>query len=116
MRQELFWPIGLVAVMMGTVAAAVAHGVLRSALESRGVVPWHLRDTLGAIPLILLGSTGIGAVTGFVVVRLVENAPLTSEHLALTVSPQMMLGAGAFVLAVSALILTLGIIALRKLH
>lgn len=38
------------------IVTAVAHGLLRQTMEARGVVPWTLKDSIGALPLVILGS------------------------------------------------------------
>lgn len=46
--------VAFVAVM--ALVTAIAHGILRTALEARGVAPWTLKDSIGALPLVLMGS------------------------------------------------------------
>ena len=48
------------ALLVMFVAGLVGHGILRPLLETRGVAPWRLRDSLGSMPLVLLGSGFIG--------------------------------------------------------
>lgn len=43
------------------VSVIVGHGVLRPLLETRGVAPWTVRDSIGALPLVLVGSALFGA-------------------------------------------------------
>lgn len=43
------------------VAGTVGHGILRPMLESRGVSPWTVRDSVGSMPLVLIGAAAIGA-------------------------------------------------------
>ena len=43
------------------VAGIVGHGVLRPMLEARGVAPWAVRDSVGSMPLVLIGAALIGA-------------------------------------------------------
>lgn len=99
------------AVILAAVAGAVAHGILRPQLESRGIVPWRVRDTLASTPLILIGSAGIGAAAA-IFAGLLAGLNGSAVHLSLTI----VLLCTATLLASSALALALGIMALRKLH
>ena len=47
-------------VLCAAVAGIVGHGVLRPMLEARGVAPWTVRDSLGSMPLVLIGAALIG--------------------------------------------------------
>jgi len=97
----------LVAVASGILAGALVHGVLRPQLEGRGVKPWRVRDTLASIPLILIGTAGVG---GSVSVAAHGLAGVIAD----TIPPSLLLG-GLAGLLVSAFVLLLGVIALRKL-
>ena len=99
--------VPLVAAASTIVAGALVHGVLRPQLEGRGVKPWRLRDTLASIPLVLIGSAGIGG--GVTLAALGVASVLAS-----TGSLSLLLG-GVAGLLVSAFVLLLGVIALRKL-
>jgi len=44
------------ALVAAVLSVIIAHGVLRPLLEARGVVPWTVRDTLGSLPLVMIGS------------------------------------------------------------
>ena len=97
----------VVAIASAVVAGALVHGVLRPQLGGRGVTPWRLRDTLASIPLILLGSAGVGGSVSLAAHGLMGV-------IADAQAPSLMLGGFAGLL-VSAFILLLGVIALRKL-
>ena len=97
----------LVAVASAILAGAVVHGVLRPQLEGRGVKPWRVRDTLSSIPLVLIGSAGVGGSVSLA-------AHGVAGAIADTQSLLLLLG-GVAGLLVSAFVLLLGIIALRKL-
>lgn len=51
----------IAAVTCALISGIVGHGVLRPLLEARGIAPWTLRDSIGALPLVLLGSAAFGA-------------------------------------------------------
>lgn len=97
-----------VAVASAVVAGALIHGVLRPQLEGRGVKPWRLRDTLMSIPLVLIGSAGVG---GSVSLGALALTPLSATEAA----PLALLVGALCGLLVSAFVLLLGVIALRKL-
>lgn len=44
--------------------ATVAHALLKTFLEARGVRPWTLLDSLGASPVLLLGAVLLGGSGG----------------------------------------------------
>lgn len=99
---------GLAALLGAIVCAAVAHGILRPLLEARGVVPWTVRDSLGSLPLVLVGSAlSVGAAFYLVLQRL---APSVASHAA--VLPSV---AAGVLLLVGLSTLRLGLLALRKL-
>lgn len=86
------------------VAAAVGHGVLRPLLEARGIRPWTVRDSVGALMLVILGS-GIlgGGLAGVSIGWVVRSAGGMFDVLCLAA------------LAAGALMMRLGLLALRKL-
>ena len=90
------------------VAALVGHGVLKPMLEARGVVPWTRRDSLGALPLVMIGAaaTGVGAM-------------LLADWLfgvcGDIITPAVNVGAGTVALFAGLFTLRLGLLALRKL-
>jgi len=55
-----FVPAMLCGVGALVLVAAVAHALLRTFLEARGVRPWTLLDSLGASPMLLLGALVLG--------------------------------------------------------
>ena len=88
------------------VAGMVGHGVLRPLLEARGVTPWRVHDSLGALPLVLIGSALIGG-----------GAALVGWLFGVCggiISPAVGAAAVVAVLA-GGLMLRLGLLALRKL-
>lgn len=58
--EELFVGVGSFSLLVAAVAGMVGHGVLRPMLEARGVTPWSIRDSLGSMPLVLIGAAMIG--------------------------------------------------------
>lgn len=58
--EALFVGIGSFSLLVAVVAGTVGHGVLRPMLEARGVAPWSVRDSLGSMPLVLIGAAMIG--------------------------------------------------------
>mgnify|MGYP006972389751 CR=1 FL=1 len=86
------------------VAAAVGHGVLRPLLEARGVRPWTVRDSVGSLMLVILGS-GVfgGGLAGVGIGWVVHSAVGMFDVLCLAA------------LAAGALMMRLGLLALRKL-
>lgn len=90
------------------VIGAVAHGILRIFLEARGVRPWTLSDSLGSLPLVLIGTllTFMGAM-------LLAN-PANSPVSAAGNTPIVHLVLLALVLA-GLFLIRLGIFALKKL-
>lgn len=89
----------IVALTSAVISLAVSHGALRPLLEARGVVPWRLRDSLGATPLVTIGS----AVVSGSVTHAILNAAWQPRVLCLAL------------LAAGVLTLRLGLLALRKL-
>ena len=96
----------LASVVCALVAGMVGHGVLRPLLEARGVTPWRVHDSLGALPLVLIGSALIGG----------GAAPVgwLFGVCGGIISPAVGAAAVAAVLA-GVLMLRLGLLALRKL-
>ena len=96
----------LASVVCALVAGMVGHGVLRPLLEARGVTPWRVHDSLGALPLVLIGSALIGG-----------GAALVGWLFGVCggiISPAV--GAAAVVaVLVGVFVLRLGLLALRKL-
>ena len=96
-----------IAVACAILAGALVHGVLRPQLEGRGVKPWRVRDTLASIPLILIGSAGVGGSVSLA-------AHGAASAIVAGLLPWLLFG-GIAGLFVSAFVLLLGVIALRKL-
>lgn len=88
-----------------TITTAVGHGALRPLLEARGITPWTLRDTLGALPLVVIGS---GSATAAVVGAATRHA---LERRAIGAADMLCLA----LLATGAAMVRLGLLALRKL-
>lgn len=102
--------IALISALTGGLAAAVlcaivAHGILRPLLEARGITPWTVRDSLGSLPVVLIGST-LTAGAAVYLVHLMGDAP--SARLPVRVLCLALLCAGL-------LMVRLGLLALRKL-
>lgn len=85
--------------------AIVAHGILRPLLEARGITPWTVRDSLGSLPLVLIGSA-LTAGAAVYLVHLMSDA--SSARLPVRVLCLALLCAGL-------LMVRLGLLALRKL-
>ena len=94
------------ALLVAFVAGMVGHGVLRPLLEARGVTPWRVRDSLGSLPLVLVGSALVGGAASYVAAWSVTGC---SAHGWPTVS----LLSAATICGV--LLIRLGLLALRKL-
>lgn len=89
------------------VAGIVGHGVLRPMLEARGVAPWTVRDSVGSMPLVMIGAALIGA-----------SGALASGWLwcvcdAIIPTALVVVAGSLFLLGLS--MLRLGLLALRKL-
>ncbi len=87
---------------------AVAHGILRIFLEARGVRPWTRRDSLGSLPLVLIGT-----LLTFLAGMLLAN-PANSAVPAAGNTPVIRLVLLALLL-VGLFLIRLGIFALKKL-
>lgn len=98
----------LIPALAGGLAAAmlcviVAHGILRPLLEARGITPWTVRDSLGSLPLVLIGSALTVGTTIYLVVGDPASARLPVRVLCLAL------------LCAGLLMVRLGLLALRKL-
>lgn len=92
-------------VLMALVAGFVAHGVLRPLLEARGVRPWTVRDSIGALPLVLIGAAMLaGGASVLVVTGATECVLKTSVVVPVWV-----------IMIFGVAMLRLGLLALRKL-
>ena len=49
------------ALLGALLALVIGHAVIKAMMETRGVSPWGKRDSLGAMPLLLLGAMMLGA-------------------------------------------------------
>jgi hypothetical protein len=106
-----FVPVATAGVGALLLVLAVAHALLRTFLEDRGVRPWTLRDSLGATPVLLLGALLLGAAGGLL-------APWCHGTVALGAGCAIPRGTILLALAlaaVGALAVRLGLLALRKL-
>ena len=95
------------AVACGLVAATVGHGILRPMLEARGVLPWTVRDSVGSMPLVLIGAAAIGAAAS------VASGWLWGVCEAIIPTALGVIAGALFLLGL--LTLRLGLLALRKL-
>jgi len=93
------------ALLVSLVAGLVGHGVLRPLLEARGIAPWRVRDSLGSMPLVLIGSALVGGTAGLLSAWGVTGCDVVGRTVAL-VSGMMVAGV---------MLLRLGLLALRKL-
>ena len=87
------------------IAGMVGHGALRPLMEARGVSPWRLRDSLGALTLVLIGSACVGGASSAFAVWGVARCSVAGWSVTV-VSAAIVLGI---------LMLRLGLLALRKL-
>lgn len=86
------------------VTMSVGHGVLRPLLEARGVRPWLLKDSIGALMLVTIGSACFAAgLTALIVCRIYHSDFALFDVLCLAL------------LCGGALTMRLGLLALRKL-
>lgn len=93
--------------MCALVAGVVGHGVLRPMMEARDVSPWAVRDSLGSMPLVLIGAALIGAsgAVGSGWLWCVREA----------IIPTVLVVAAGVLFLLGLLMLRLGLLALRKL-
>jgi hypothetical protein len=105
MTPDLLWlSMAMAAAGAMLVAVVVGHGILRPLLEARGITPWTLRDSVGSLMLVILGSGLFAAALGAVVVNRVRRGDFGLFDV---------LCLAAF--AAGALMMRLGLLALRKL-
>ncbi len=93
------------ALLASLIAGMVGHGVLRPLLEARGITPWRLRDSLGSLPLVLIGSGLMGGTAALLAAWGVTRC---------TVALSVLVTASALVVG-GVLLMRLGLLALRKL-
>lgn len=93
------------AVLASLIAGMVGHGVLCPLLEARGIMPWRLRDSLGSLPLVLIGSGLMGGTAALLAAWALTRC---------AVSLWMIVTAIAVVVG-GVLLIRLGLLALRKL-
>lgn len=93
------------ALLASLIAGLVGHGVLCPLLEARGITPWRLRDSLGSLPLVLIGSGLMGGTAA-----LLAGWGVTRCAVALWVIVTAIAVVGGGVL-----LMRLGLLALRKL-
>ncbi|MBL0170954.1 MAG: hypothetical protein IPP90_09515 [Gemmatimonadaceae bacterium] len=93
------------ALLTALVAGMVGHGSLRPLLEARGITPWRLRDSLGSLPLVLIGSGLLGGTAALLAAWGVLLCSIPAGII-MTVSGLMVSGV---------LMMRLGLLALRKL-
>ena len=92
--------------LMMFVAGMVGHGILRPLLEARGLTPWHLRDSLGSMPLVLIGTGLMGGMGTLLAVWGVTGCDIAGWGVAIA--------SGLFVAGV--VMVRLGLVALQKLN
>jgi hypothetical protein len=91
--------------IVALVAGLVGHGVLRPLLEARGVSPWTVRDSLGSMPLILLGSLLVGACSGVLIAEMSAKCSYSVMLVAFLCT----------IITLALLMIKLGLVALKKL-
>jgi hypothetical protein len=111
MTTEHLAEVGIAALLAILVAELVAHGALRTFLEARGVKPWRWSDTMLATPLIMAGAGAVGGGGAAIGHRVGNRAFIT--HLPL--SSLWIDFAGLAAVCIGLFMLTLGVIALKKL-
>ncbi len=87
------------------IAGMVGHGVLCPLLEARGITPWKLRDSLGSLPLVLLGSGLMGGTAALLAAWGVTRCSVALWAIVTAIA----------VVVCGALVMRLGLLALRKL-
>jgi hypothetical protein len=103
-------PTFAAALLTGALSAAlislvVTHGLLRTFMHARGIAPWTWKDTIGSSLLIGLGGALLGAASMLVCLIAIGTAVLTPAYVSVT----------ALLLLLGAIVLRLGLLALRKL-
>lgn len=91
--------------LVSLIAGVVGHGVLQPLMEARGVRPWALRDSLGSMPLVLIGSWFVGAASAVYLALGITKCQISVSCVALL----------SIVIVVGFLMIRLGLLALRKL-
>lgn len=97
------------AIIAKLITALVAHGCLCPLMEAKGVSPWTVRDTIGAIPLLAAGSALVAGAAGYGAIATLVPCPIAPRDAWLV--PVLCLG----LLAAGLLMMRLGSLALRKL-
>lgn len=92
-------------VLVALLAGCVAHGVLRPLMEARGVTPWLVRDSVGALPLVLIGAALVGGSASVFAMAGAMSCVLETM-IVIAISVKMIFGIA---------MLRLGLLALRKL-
>ena len=95
-----------IALLVMFVAGMVGHGILQPLLEARGVKPWRVRDSLGSMPLVLIGSGLIGGTGMLLGLWGVAGCGVAGWALALV----------SGLLVAGTVMVRLGLVALRKLN
>lgn len=88
------------------VAGMVGHGILRPQLEARGVTPWQLRDSLGSMPVVLIGSGLLGGAGTLLAIWGATGCDVGGAKVA----------AASIALLAATVMIRVGLIALQKLH
>jgi hypothetical protein len=94
------------ALLAMVLVAAIGHGLIRPLLEQRGITTWGLMDTVGAMPLVLMGAATIVGTAAVLLVLLATECPPGAVGV----------GGSVVLVAVGALWVRLGLHALRKLR
>lgn len=97
--------VSALALLVSFVAATVGHGVLRPLLEARGITPWRLRDSVGSLPLVLIGGAVVGAPAALLTAWGITECRVAGWAIATAIA---CMGAGL-------LTMRLGLLALKKL-
>lgn len=75
------------ALLGALLASIIGHAVIKAMMETRGVAPWGKRDSLGAMPLVLMGAMLLGAGAALATVTLLAHcAPTVAIMLLLPVA------------------------------
>ena len=99
----------IAAVLAWLIALTISHAILRTFLEARGVEPWTRRDSALATPLVTFGAALATGTVTYLTIATIMPCPVGIGHAAAT----RVISLG--LLIAGAVILRLGLLALRKL-
>jgi hypothetical protein len=107
------------ATIVALLAAVLCHGVLRAALEARGLPRWRVRDTLTTTPILLIGASMVGvscSIIGATLPVVFDWTDVWVDPPITWLSDPLALFSAAIVAALVGLLMTrFGVLGLRKL-